>query len=171
MLGVLTHSPSGEFCLVERIFWSASDQRGAKIPKPYLHIEHCTSNTSSWLQITGFPLFFFRLLIHIGFISNGKAFATPRRWKVVEKMFIRIFKSELYWTDSLHFVLAFWLNNTHLGMVSVVVWNISYLHNWRVRFFVKMQIRTLNQFNSIQFNFYSHSYKIFTLWYSKVGIH
>ena len=93
--------------------------------------------TSSWLQITGFPLFFFLLLIHIGFISNGKAFATPLRWKVVERMFIRIFQLELHWTDSLHFLSPFWLNNTHLG----VVWNISYLHNLRVRFFAKIQIR------------------------------
>ena len=59
-----------------------------------------------------------------------------RRWKVVERMFIRIFQSELHWTDSLHFLWPFKLNNTRLG----VVWKISYLHNLRVSFFIRYKL-------------------------------
>jgi len=76
----------------------------------------------------------------IGLILVGKAFATTPRWQVVEMMFIRIFQSELHWTDSLHFFWPFWLNNTHL----CAVWKISYLYNLRVRFVAKIQIRIFN---------------------------
>ena len=54
-------------------------------------------------------------------------------------MFVRIFQSELRWTDSLNFFWPFQLNNTHLGLV----WTIPYLHNLSVNFVYRPQLKMM----------------------------